>query len=74
VYKWEEVAAYVYSQETAGCTRHEVASHFGVGKSTAQTHLERAVKANKLVKVWVRVGKCAPGWLYIHPAFLNETD
>lgn len=47
-------------------TRADLAEHFGVGRSTARYHLDRAVEAGKLNRAYGWTGKQS-GWLYALP-------
>ena len=47
-------------------TRKDVALLFGVGRSTARYHLERAVESGELNKQYGWTGKQS-GWLYALP-------
>jgi hypothetical protein len=47
-------------------TRADLATHFGVGGSTARYHLERAVLAGALNKVFGWLGGQS-GWIYALP-------
>lgn len=46
------------------CTRAEAAEHFGVHKTTAQYHLERAVADGYLERVYVFTRNNQTGWAY----------
>lgn len=46
--------------------RRFLAEHFGVGRSTAKYHLEKAVNARLLNKQWGWTGRMS-GWLYALP-------
>jgi transposase len=52
-------------------SRSEIADLFGVGRSTATYHLERAVEEGLLEKQYGWLGKQS-GWLYSKPGLLPE--
>jgi hypothetical protein len=59
----ERVKMYPY-----GASRHDIAQDFGVQKSTATEHLEKAVRQKLLVKFYGWVKRGSRGWVYIDPA------
>lgn len=63
-YRWEDYVEVFELGEKL--TRQHLASHFGVGGSTARYHLDRAVKNGKLNRVYGWLGKQS-GWLYALP-------
>jgi len=54
-------------------SRQEVAQHFGVGRSTARYHLERAVKAGRLHKQYGWTGQQS-GWVYALPETMEKLE
>jgi len=47
-----------------GVTRMDIARQFGIDKTTAQSHLERAVKKGALVKTYTWTDRSHRGWVY----------
>lgn len=70
-YRWREYVAVFELGEKL--TRQHLANHFGVGCSTARYHLDRAVAAGALNRVYGWLGKQS-GWLYALPETMPRLE
>lgn len=60
---WEQVADRV-GGSPQGMSRADIAREFSIHKTTAQSHLEKAVQRGLLIKVYTWVSKTSRGWVY----------
>ena len=63
-FRWEDYVKAIGKAEIV--TRNQMAEQFGVGRSTARYHLDRAVRKGALNKQYGWTGRQS-GWLYAHP-------
>lgn len=63
MFVWEQVALFVADRPN-GVTRKQVAEAFGISKSTALHHLEKAVARGRAVKTYTWAQHASRGWVY----------
>jgi len=60
---WAQVVVRV-GGSPSGMTRADIARAFGIDKTTAQAHLERAVSKGALIKTFTWTDRNHRGWVY----------
>lgn len=68
---WEQVVAFV-ELNPDGVGRSQVARQFGVAKSTALSHLEKACERDRLIKVYTWLKRNSRGWVYYPKGQFDE--